>query len=669
MIQNIFVSLHRKKQIKTKNQNNKIVILMKNIVRRGSMLAIAATAIMMSSCTKNFDFSVPENNVTDEYAKGWENAFGEIDSNQDWNLATQRTVTVTVAEQSEVNIYTKGLDKSYLLAKSTVNGTADITFDARKDLAEVYVVAIAGDKRDVRTVNISGETATADFTASSTRAAMRAGETLPNRELVYALGYNLVKGQKIGTWQDYVDAIGLGGYDETYNYSSWNSNIYASGMWATTKDQIAPETGTTVDMTSLNDVKSGCAALYTATDDDITKLYPFTKDYKMVTAKAQEITLTGIFRNTAGNTALLYYYTAPGASTDDLKAADKYVLIPNTLDIVDKEYKLIYYDPNNGYAPTYTFPENVEIHFALAINPSCMTKWVNWTQETGDIIANVMRGGLISFSDEALNTEMFQNAQAAGKYGAWTSMASSAVYTYNGVNIISFEDWGGQFTVNNGVPSASSTNSIDWNDIAFAINADFQTPPPPVEEEQEEGESWIIACEDLGDTDDYDFNDVVFKVTHVSGQTTATVTPLAAGGTLETFIIHNNSYLGETHQLLGAKQSASGSYPMINTSKITATATPLEVTVAEDFTITKNMGGFGILVKGKNGDSNATLITAPTAGTAPQMFCVPATWAWPTERTKIQDAYPDFAKWSADSNNIEWYNNSVADKVIGGGAQ
>ena len=644
---------------------------MKKIVRRGSMLAIAATAIMMSSCTKNFDFSVPENNVTDEYAKGWENAFGEIDSNQDWNLATQRTVTVTVAQLSEVNIYTKGLDKSYLLAKSNVNGTAYISFDARKDLAEVYVVAINDEKRDVRTVNITGESATANFTASSTtRAAMRAGEaTLPNRELVYALGYNLVKGQIIGTWYDYVDAIGLGGYDETYNYSSWNSNIYASGMWATTKDQLAPETGTTVDMTSLSDVKSGCAALYTATDDDITKLYPFTKDYKMVTAKAQEITLTGIFRNTAGNTALLYYYTAPGASTDALKAADKYVLIPNTKDIVDKEYKLIYYDPNNGYAPTYTFPENVEIHFALAINPSCMTKWVDWTTETGDIIANVMCGGLLSFSDEALNTEMFQNANAANKSGAWTSMASSAVYTYNGVNIISFEDWGGQFTVNNGVPSVSGNNSIDWNDIAFAINADFQTPPPPVEEEQEEGESWIIACEDLGDTDDYDFNDVVFKVSHVSGQTTATVTPLAAGGTLETFIIHNNSYLGETHQLLGAKQSASGSYPMINTSKITATGTPKEVTVAEDFTITKNMGGFGILVKGKNGDSNATLITAPTAGTAPQMFCVPATWAWPTERTKIQDAYPDFAKWSADSNNIEWYNNSVADKVVGGGAQ
>ena len=641
---------------------------MKKFVRSSSMVAMAATAILMCSCSKNFDFYDPAQNVADEYAKGWQEAFGDIDSNQDWNLATQRTITVSVAEQSEVNIYTKGLDKSYLLAKSTVNGTADIKFDARKDLAEVYVVAIAGDKRDVRTVNITGETATADFTASSTRAAMRAGETLPNRELVYALGYNFKRGMFTNHFnEDFANKINVGSYDENYNYLNWGSQMYATVHW----NRTLQETGTDCNMEALADVQEGCRNLYTATDDDITKLYPFTRNYKMVTAKAQEITLTGIFRNTAGSTALIYYYTAPNATTEQLKAADKYVLIPNTANIVGKEYKLVYYDPENNYAPSYTFPANVEIHFALAINPSCYSAGVDWTYETGDIDVNAMLGALISFSDEALNTEMFQNANAAYKSGAWTSMASSAVYKYNGVNIISFEDWGGQFTVNNGVPSASSGNSIDWNDIAFAINADFQTPPPPVEEEQEEGESWIIACEDLGDTDDYDFNDVVFKVTHVSGQTTATVTPLAAGGTLETFIIHNDKYIGETHQLLGASASTSGNYPMINTSKITASATPKTVTVDADFSIAESMGGFGILVKGKN-DSNsteATVITAPTSGKAPQMICVPATWAWPTERTKIQDAYPDFANWSANSNNIEWYNNAVSDKVIGGSAE
>ena len=170
-------------------------------------------------------YSLQQETVTDEYAKGWENAFGDIDSNQDWNLATQRTVTVTVGETSEVNIYTKGLDKSYLLAKSTVSGTTDISFDARKDLAEVYVVAIAGDKRDVRTVNVTGETAAANFTSSATRAAMRAGEALPNRELVYAWGYNFKRGMFTNHFnEDFANKINVGSYDENYNYL--NLQIY-----------------------------------------------------------------------------------------------------------------------------------------------------------------------------------------------------------------------------------------------------------------------------------------------------------------------------------------------------------------------------------------------------------------------------------------------------------
>lgn len=627
--------------------------------KSGSLVAMAATAILMSSCAKEFELYDPVKDVTAKYEKNWKETFGNIDPNQDWNMATQKTVTVTVPATSEVNIYTKGLEKSYLLANTSVTGTADIKFDVRKGLAEVYVVAINGDNRDVRTVDITGETATADFNSSRTRAAMtRAGETLPERELVYALGYNFFKGQKINAWNaDYADQIHLD-YNETYNYSSWGSNIYTSGKWSTKDNQLAPETGTEVSMSSLADVQTGCAELYTKTDDDITKLYPFTKDYKMVTAKAQEITLTGIFRNTSGSTALLYYYTAPGASVNDLKAADKYILIPNTENIVGKEYKLIYYDPANNYAPTYTFPAKVEIHFALAINPSCMTKWVDWNNTDGDIIPNVMRGDLISFSDEALNTDIFRDQKD------WTSMASSAIYTYNGTNIISFEDWGGNFSVNNGVPSASGTNSIDWNDLAFAINADFQTPPPPVEEEQKKGESWIIACEDLGSTDDYDFNDIVFKVSYVAGQNIATVTPLAAGGVYESHILFNNVALGETHQMLGAK-ATEGNYPMINTSSITATGTSQTVTVPTDFSLANSMGGFGITVK-TNDNINAVIITAPDAGEAPQMFCVPGTWAWPTERTKIQEAYPNFADWNGNSSNADWYKTPTAGKVLGG---
>ena len=241
------------------------------------------------------------------------------------------------------------------------------------------------------------------------------------------------------------------------------------------------------------------------------------------------------------------------------------------------------------------------------------------------------------------------------------SSSHAATFKVQDKIIIGFEDAG-----------SYSSQDFDYNDCVFLLDGNFDEEiiPDPIPEVVPEENSWIIACEDLGDTDDYDFNDVVFKVSHVSGQTTATVTPLAAGGTLETWIEYNNEYLGETHQLLGAQANTSGSYPMINTTTITAPGSPKVVTVSEDYTVTNNMGGFSIIVKSKdNSNSNAVLIKAPSTGAAPQMFCVPSTWAWPTERTKIQDAYPNFAKWSADSNNIEWYNNATAGKVIGGQAQ
>lgn len=618
-----------------------------------ALVAIAAGGMLFTSCGDHDLFN--PNYKSEEYAANWEQKIGAIDPNQDWSMATKRTVTVSVSKTSEVKIYTKGLDKSYLLAANTVSGTMDIKFDARKGLAEVYVVATAGDNRDVRTVNITGETASADFTVSNKKAAKtRAGETaLPERELVYALGYNLVKGQKSGMNGDYVNQINLG-YNETYNYSNWGSNIYASGKWSEKKDQTAPETGTEVSMASLADVQTGCSELYTQTDNDITKLYPFTQDYKMVTAKAQEITMTGIFRNTAGNTALLYYYTAPKATANELKAADKYVLIPNTENIVGKEYKLIYYDPNNNYAPTYTFPANVEIHFALAINPSCMTKWVDWNNNDGDIIINAMKGDLMSFSDEVLNTDIFRDQKG------WTSMASSAVYTYNDVNIISFEDWGGQFTVTNGTPSTSGDNSIDWNDIAFAINAEFQTPPLPVDKEQETGESWILACEDLGSTDDYDFNDIVLEVQKDIENNQIKIKCLAAGGTLPATIYYNDQVIGEAHAMLGESNTGK----MINTTTITNT--PIVYTVNEsidqNWTLSENKDKFKIVV---NSDDNmAALINAPTKGDAPQMIIVPGDWKWPTERAHIEDAYSEFKLWNGNAAYTEWYEHFNTKAVI-----
>ena len=86
------------------------------------------------------------------------------------------------------------------------------------------------------------------------------------------------------------------------------------------------------------------------------------------------------------------------------------------------------------------------------------------------------------------------------------------------------------------------------------------------------------------------------------------------------------------------------------------------MTVKPDFSMANNMGGFAIQVV--RTPTNAITITAPTSGLAPQMFCVPGTWAWPKERVNIEDAYLQFANWSANSNNIEWYNSPVEGSTI-----
>lgn len=607
-----------------------------------SALLLTACAAVLSSCNRETDLYNPYASAQD-YANNWEGKFGDIDPNQNWNTAVSQTVTVVINGTATVSIYSKTSD-SRLLAQDVVSGTKALKFDATADLKEVYVIASADNSRQVLTVELS-ENAVADFTQASQAKARKASSQLTAREHVYALNYNLFPGDKSNAFgSDLFGHLNQVGNDHNF-YKSWNSEVYTTVRF----DNQQP-VGTDTDMSSLQDVVEGCSNIYIETDDDITKLYPFTKDLKIVTSKAEPITLTGIYRNTAGYTSLAYFYAPEGASIEELKAADKYILIPNTNEIVGKTYNLVYYDPANNYAPSYTFPTGVEVHFALVCNPSCNYTWVDWTQETGDVMKNVMNGTLWEFSNAEMNKDVYT------QYKGWTNMSGAALYSYHGVNILSFEDWGGQFTEVNGVPTPEGLNSVDWNDIAFAVNMEMQTPPPPVE--PEEAMAWIIACEDLGSTDDYDFNDIVFSISHVGGSPRATVTPLAAGGTLPAYLYYDAKQVGEIHSLL--KPGASTS-EMINTIRRGTPGASFTIDVPTDYSVTNNMGGFSIMVQG----NNAITLTAPALGTAPQMLCLPETWLWPLERERIEKAYPLFVNWNQNAGqNVNWYNTFNADKLV-----
>jgi hypothetical protein len=210
------------------------------------------------------------------------------------------------------------------------------------------------------------------------------------------------------------------------------------------------------------------------------------------------------------------------------------------------------------------------------------------------------------------------------------------------------------------------------NDFVFIIESEMEAM-------EFEPQEWVVAIEDLGNQDDFDFNDVVFKVKHVAGESTAEVTPLAAGGTLETYLYQGNNKVvrkdiagnvfEEFHEMLGATE---GTYPMINTTSKGVAAAPIVIDVPADFTmalLTKenvpmSMGNFWVEVKGNKAQTETVKVTAPGEGEAPQMICVPAAWAWPTERTSIKLAYPDFDKWVANPNYFDWVNSPVNGKVV-----
>ena len=562
-----------------------------------------------------------------------------------------------------------GLATTHLLGEFNASAE-ELTFDCTKGTTSVYVVG-----KDAAGKIIAADYYPVSSTKSANKAMTRAGEATTSL------------GAKITEFGSFHDA------KDTWNESYWDNPHWHSVQFKNVFDLYNLNNVSTSPASSwkISDIVGivGQGGVFNEQGKDENgncnrkrwenQLKP-SEGAEYVMESDGPIEISFMYGGTIRFNKFGYLYYKDGASEDEILKAPRYILMDDgrpqgniTVDgnkleesdgmklpsivesyekyngsnstLVGTTYKLAYFGKDGLGEGSYTFPQGTHVVFFIIIGNN------NSRYQTSEY------GYHIRYSLPWMN-KMFYYKQQENHPSSMVEDAAKDFVTYK---------WGGQIVM--GVEDEGGDD--DMNDILFFIKGNVNDDDIPEIGEEPEENSWIIACEDLGDTDDYDFNDVVFKVTHVSGQETATVTPLAAGGVLETWITHNSSdeYIGETHQLLGAQASSTGNYPMINTSKITATGTPKTVNVGADFSITKNMGGFGIIVKAKSGDANATVITAPTTGAAPQMICVPDSWAWPTERTKVQDAYSDFAKWSANSNNIEWYKNADNKLVIGGSAE
>ena len=160
------------------------------------------------------------------------------------------------------------------------------------------------------------------------------------------------------------------------------------------------------------------------------------------------------------------------------------------------------------------------------------------------------------------------------------------------------------------------------------------------EKKKEIKEEGRIICEDLGTSDDFDFNDIVFDAT-IYTDGTCDITILAAGGTLDVTVA------GEDIHSHTGKMTTKCNYALpTKTGYSHLIDIPIVVT-------TTNSAG-----------EITSYALHCQQGAAPQKICVPKTYKWCTERTHIDEAYPDFKHWVKENNGMGWLNSLVPGKVI-----
>lgn len=304
---------------------------------------------------------------------------------------------------------------------------------------------------------------------------------------------------------------------------------------------------------------------------------------------------------------------------------------PETL-VHGTNYKLAFFGENHDQAATYNFPEGYHVVFFIA-----------------PLNNGTYNAGSFNYSMPELNQRINHTYGMNGVNDPTRGIVKATAWTYNGHVYMGFEDG----------------TDDDLNDIVFWVEGDYtpDTDIPNVPSTTEpEIESWILACEDMGDTGDYDFNDIVLDVwktdaTHVA------VKCLAAGGTLPANIYlkdktGNYNFVGESHTLLGGPDTKTMLNTFENGPKYTQ-ANPVILEVDEKWTISENYGDFKIAISYGDDVSESIFVGKVTAGTAPQMIIVPGDWEWPKEWQRIEDAYPDFENWSEDADKTGWVNNKV----------
>lgn len=586
------------------------------------LLPVVAVAALFSGC-QDEDFGYEAQDI--KYQKEFKAAFGDIDPNQDFNLATRASVTVSTSAPSRIKIYAKHGNRFMLVGDyADVNGTQTLGVDVIEGTTELRVsngsfaqettvggsVDFVGGGLTRGIVNTDISTKTTDYFEMSEALVKAWVPVIPERD----------EGKR-PYW-----GTNLGKVTQDFTYVSQGKfTMYPMFSYTSASDQIG------IYYTDQQGAYHEVIVMNNDFGDDLQ--FQFKND-------PQDGRQTGVWYSCSGHQPAY----GNGAGLKEVTNDGTHVL--------DNIAKV------QGKGVIIDLPKGTEFGMFIIVNGGI--KYYSESRFNGDAAVTDVRNESIEIGQNGAYTVTTDLTKKACHASSFYCTVEGKEYQFLG-----FEDW-------DNAANGGGMSDFDLNDFMVL----FDGVLPSINDQETPG--WILAYEDLGNTFDWDFNDIVAKVQHVSGQDYATFTPLAAVGTLDSYVKYNDNYItgekatSEIHAMLGATDEAP--HAIINGYSKGTPGQSVTFSVPEEFSMTvlgdvSEMGGLTLEVEKEGEEAKAAVIAYNGAGKTPEVLCLPefwydnndaprfrSEWAWPTEHSSIRYVYPGFATWVSDHTaSKDWY--------------
>lgn len=636
-----------------------------------ALWVIVVFALDFSACSEDLGLAGTENGENN----GW--PLNSVDPKQTWMTSETVQLDISIDDEADITAQTIMNEKVTVLGQTHLKGSGVMFLDIPQGIGSSFglVYDDGVNAKQYRQINLVGNNAKVidvNFQSTSkTRSVAPAAQSVSTRAATDSSLYG----------SSYIKDCGY------LNFGPWG--------WGDVKTALVEAKNSKLNLTTLIDYEIQTKALiegseWLANDD---------------------ILLSFLYGHTGqtGARTLGYYYHSVGSYSDIVFKDIAEVL---QLDYYNGKAKVQYqlddqptwYDANFDYKDTPSNPNNAN---SATRRGDDAYNTLNVHNYYGDrltairgltFMLSIPKGKEYGFylrTDAALSDAQKTNLTNLGvtesklpRYSANYSCAAmntgtnnfrSAIAIYDNFTFMGMDDdlGGGDYDCNDVTFALSNTKgekyipvftegtkNSNWNKDVIEEHPEYINPPSL---EETNLQSWTLAFENAGLGNDYDFNDVVLKVTPDTKNGKAEVKLLAAGAQRKTEVYFNGTSLGEVHDLFGVSTDT-----FVNTTSNTATTKAITLPTIEwpkNTTMEEQRMNFSLKVYNDDGtlDHEFSMVDLLNDMKSPQALCVAGDWKWPKERINVYVAYPLIGKWGVNFNNPEysnWYSQPKADAVV-----